>query len=199
MPTLPDRYVVVPYRNVDFTRRAPTHSESKRTVRWVLAVLVSAVGLLGCGGDKRKTEPIYRAPFEPPPALTAREPRVAARRALTIKIDVQDGTCEGSPDSVARRFDHVTVRSTSYAVIVTAYMRPEPKPSPQPDGGYTCAGVGVHFTRIVQLPTPLGDRALVDGGFEDSLSRTGYDPTIRVQARARRLEKLAEDRFGEPW
>ena len=135
--------------------------------------------------------PIYRTDFDAPESL--RKPSThSLRRAHEIPIEVNDGTCSGNFD-VEKRFDHVTVSEKSYAVVVTVFMRPEPKP-PKQHGIRVCEGVGLIFTHVVRLPHPLGNRALVDGaGWRTESGRD--EPAVDVPATDGRLERIAEAHY----
>lgn len=160
------------------------------------AAVVMGIGLNGCGDKKSAPPATYVTDFDPPPSLSGKD--ATLRHARAIRINVRDGTCFPSDrhfHDAARRFDHVEVSETNYALVVKVYMRPEPDPPPQQDGARVCAGVGLEFSQVVHLAHPLGKRALVDGGF-DYGSHAG---TIRVNASDKYLERLAEAKYGIPY
>ena len=165
---------------------------SARAALWAVTVPLIA----GCAGAKRTVPSTYVVAFEPPDSLVSRA-SAPARRSRTIVLTVDDGTCfPGTPPSkVASRLDHVSVRESSYAAVVTIFMRPEREPPKQADGKRWCNGVGVLFRHVIRLRRPLGDRALVDGGFPGP---TAPRPTIVVPASDKQLERVAEARFGAP-
>jgi hypothetical protein len=105
-------------------------------------------------------------------------------RTLTVWV-VGTGYCvgHGEPDPRSR-FDHFDVDVEDRAVLLTAWIREQPGLD---DDGF-CAGIGsLPFAKTVDLPEPIGDRALI--------SRTYPGVSMSVLALPRG-ENAAAERFA---
>jgi hypothetical protein len=79
-----------------------------------------------------------------------------SRKTRSILVDLGPGECNGGKPQ-ADRLQKPEFREQNGALLMSLWLRP------LPPGGYTCQGLIEPPVRI-QLPEPLGDRPLMDGG-----------------------------------
>jgi hypothetical protein len=111
------------------------------------AALYLSIEPFGAGGN----------PVADPGGTVARVPwtlhqNFVKRKARAIRIFITGGVCDQGPD----RFDHADVQVTHSKIKIGAFMySPPPKCGP-------CPALAVLIPALVQLPTRVGDRSIID-------------------------------------
>lgn len=164
----------------------------------VIAIVVSRSG----GEDRRVASDEAFTVVAPGPSQI--------RRATELQLRFETGTCHpGSDADIARQLNaplRVEIQDRPEAVVIKArldhaYVR---SISP-PERGDVCAGVGLEFTRRIRLPSPIGRRALLNGGFipEGVVPQVIRPSLVKGQNalwsnRIERLRYMGINREGEP-
>lgn len=97
--------------------------------------------------------------------------RSEIRRTTELVLHLESGTCfPGDKEEIARQINapvRVEIQDRREAVVIKARIDHDyvKSFSPRLREGESCGGVGIIFTRRVRLPTPIGKRALLNGGF----------------------------------
>ncbi len=132
------------------------------------------------------------------------------RRATELQLRFETGTCHpGSDADLARQINaplRVEIQERPEAVVIKAridhaYVR---SISP-PERGDACLGIALGFTRRIRLPSPIGRRALLNGGFiPQGIAPQVIRPSLEKghnalwSTRIERLRYMGINREGKP-
>lgn len=138
----------------------------RRLQYWPVVLLASGAVLAGCAGGQAGGAPtqLPTEPGTPAQLAPATEDTTAASLATwtladppgpdatTLTLDVQRASCSGG--KTGELLKPILTFEAERIVI-------EARAAPLPEGAYTCPGNDT-VQQSVQLPEPVGDRALVD-------------------------------------
>jgi hypothetical protein len=142
----------------------------RRGRRWALAGLaVLAIGTVIAVVASRSERDDVAVRSDEAFAVVAPGPS-RIRRATELQLRFETGTCyPGSDADFARQVNaplRVEIQDRPEAVVIKARIDHDYVRSISPPArGDACLGIGLGFTRRVRLPSPIGRRALLNGGF----------------------------------